>query len=58
MRRTSNKIDTTWQTEDRVGKGELHPQTSHGTVLDTLASHGSSNSINHLRLSADITLIP
>ena len=26
----------------RVGKGEFHPQTSHRTVLDTLASHGSS----------------
>src|ERR1035437_429499 len=28
--------------KSRVGKGELHPQTSHRTVLDTLASYGSS----------------
>jgi len=26
----------------RVGKGESHPQTSHRTVRDTLASYGSS----------------
>ena len=27
---------------DRVGKGEFHPQTSHGTVRDSLPSYGSS----------------
>jgi len=37
--------------ECRVGKGEFHPQTSHGTVRDSLPSYGSSNSRNHFRLT-------
>jgi len=28
--------------KNRVGKGDFHPQTSHGTVLEPLDSYGSS----------------
>ena len=39
LRKTERQLN---ENKSRVGKGELHPQTSHRTVLDTLASYGSS----------------
>jgi len=47
----ADNAETTPVPASRVGKGEFHPQTSHGTVLDSLPSHGSSNSRNHFRLT-------
>jgi len=33
---------TTTRQENRVGKGEFHPQTSHRTVREPLDSYGST----------------